>query len=267
MNDKELIEACLNGNKQSLEKLIVSIQDLVYNLSIRFLWNPMDAEDATQEILIKIITNLSKYDGKSQFKTWSYRVATNYLLQQKKQTTFEKTLISFDSFSTEIKSTKEPVSYELPDRKILEKEMKTGCTLAMLQCLTKDLRIVFILGSVLKIKSNIACEIVGISPENFRKRLQKARKLIGSFLDFNCGVYNSNNKCRCNKRINIALGNGIIVKNDLKFVDTIETYNEEMEELNSMTGIYQNHGNFSSKVDFLNQLNQVISTKKIFKYN
>lgn len=53
MEENELIKSCLDGNKQSLEKLISSIQGLVFNLSLRFLWNRLDAEDATQEIFNK----------------------------------------------------------------------------------------------------------------------------------------------------------------------------------------------------------------------
>lgn len=261
----QLIKDSLAGNKKSLEKLIKSIEGLVYNLSLRFLWNKADAEDATQEILVKVITNLSKYQGGSKFNTWVYRVATNYLISQKK-TTFEKTPISFSHFSEELNKIKEPVSYDLPDKDLLEKEMKTGCTLAMLQCLNRDLRIVFILGSILKIKSNIACEIVEISPENFRKRLEKSRKLISSFLNSNCGVYNTSNKCRCNKRINLAIASKIIDKGNLNFVDNIDMYNEEMEELNSMTGIYKNHGDFTNKSDFLDQLNRMLMSKKIINF-
>lgn len=262
MEENELIKSCIEGNKQSFEKLISSIQPLVFNVSLRFLWNRMDAEDATQEILIKIITNLSKFDGRSKFRTWIYRVSTNYLINLKK-TNLEKTSLSFNNFSNELNSLKEPINYELPDKNLLEKEMKTGCTLAMLQCLNRDLRIVFILGSILKIKSNVACEIVETSPENFRKRLEKARKLIRTFLDSNCGVYKLENKCRCNKRIKPAIACGRIVKNNLNFVDNIEAYNDEMEELNSMTGIYKNHGAFKSKSDFLEKLNRKLMTKKI----
>ena len=262
MEENKLIKSCIEGNKQSFEKLINLIQPLVFNLSLRFLWNRMDAEDATQEILIKIITNLSKFNGRSKFRTWTYRVSTNYLINLK-QTNLEKTSISFNSFSNELNSIKEPVSYDFPDKNLLEKEMKTGCTLAMLQCLNRDLRIAFILGSILKIKSNVACEIIETSPENFRKRLEKSRKLIRSFLNSNCGVYKPENKCRCNKRIKPAIACGRIAKSNLNFVDNIETYNDEMEELNSMTGIYKNHGTFKSKSDFFEQLNRILKTKKI----
>lgn len=260
--EEQLIKSCLAGNKKSLEKLIKSINDLVYNLSLRFLWNKADAEDATQEILIKVITNLSMYKGKSSFKTWVYRIATNYLINQKK-TTFEKKPITFSAFSEELNAIKEPVNYELPDKDLLEKEMKTGCTLAMLQCLNRDLRIAFILGSILKIKSNVACEVIEISPENFRKRLEKSRRLIRTFLNSNCGVYNLNNTCRCNKRINLAITSKRIDKGNLNFAKNIDVYNNEMEELNSMTGIYNNHGKFINKSDFYKELHKLINTKRV----
>lgn len=266
MEEKELIKSCIDGNKQSFEKLINSIQPLVFNLSLRFLWNRMDAEDATQEILIKVITNLSKFNGRSKFNTYVYRVATNYLINLK-QTNLEKTLTSFEVFADDLKAIKEPTSYDLPDKNILEKEMKTGCTLAMLQCLDRDLRIAFILGSILKIKSNVASNIVNTTPENFRKRLELSRKRIGEFLNSNCGIYNPNNNCRCNKRINSAISCGRIIKSRLNFVDNIEKYNEEMEELNSLSGIYQNHGTFKNDLDFMEKLNKIILTTKIINDN
>lgn len=245
-----------------MEKLIHSIQGLVFNLSLRFLWNRADAEDATQEILLKIITNLSKFDGRSKFNTWVYRVAANHLINLKR-TILEKTFVSFDVFSADLRSVKEPVSYELPDKDLLEKEMKTGCTLAMLQCLDRDLRIAFILGSVLKIKSNVASIIVETSPANFRKRLELSRKLIGNFLEAHCGVFNRRNSCRCSKRINSAISCGRIVKDNLNFADKMEIYDNEMEELNSMTGIYQNHGTFKNNSDFITRLKEIIMSKRV----
>ncbi|WP_421800523.1 RNA polymerase sigma factor [Haliscomenobacter sp.] len=262
MEERELIQSCLEGNKRSLELLVNSIQGLVFNLSLRFLWNRMDAEDATQEILVKVITNLSKFDGRSKLNTWAYKVATNYLLNIK-QTALEKTFTSFDIFASDLITAKSAIDYELPDKQLLESEMKTGCTLAMLQCLNRELRITFILGSILKIKSNVASTIVKTSPENFRKRLELSRKLIGGFLNAHCGVYNPRNSCRCNQQIHSAITCGRIVKTNLNFADKIEIYNDEMEELNSMTGIYQNHGTFKSQTEFISHLNDLIASKRI----
>lgn len=266
MNEQELIRKCLEGDKKSLEQLINSVQGLIFNLSLRFLWNRMDAEDATQEILIKIVTNLSKFNGQSKFQTWAYRVATNYLINLKK-TKVEDVLTSFDIYADDLKNYKAPLDYNLPDRALLENEMKVSCTLAMLQCLSRELRLTFILGNILKIKSNVGSEITNTTPENFRKRLEQSRKILSSFLNGNCGVYNPANNCRCSNRINTALKCGRIEKTRLNFADKIEFYNAEMEELCSLTGIYQNHGSFKSNADFVKQLNQLISSKQIMHDN
>jgi hypothetical protein len=145
--------------------------------------------------------------------------------------------------------------------------MKTGCTLAMLQCLDRDLRLAFILGTVFKLKSNVASIITETTPENFRKRLELSRKLIGGFLNSYCGIYNPYNNCRCNKRIESAIKNGRITKHNLNFADKIETYNEEMEELHSFSGIYQNHGTIKGNSTFSDKLNELINTKNIINEN
>ncbi|MBS1511874.1 MAG: sigma-70 family RNA polymerase sigma factor [Bacteroidetes bacterium] len=266
MNEQELIKKCLEGDKKSLEQLIHAVQELIFNLSLRFLWNRMDAEDATQEILVKIITHLSKFKGQSKFETWAYRVATNYLINIKK-TKVETVLTSFDVYADDLKIYKAPADYNLPDKALLEKEMKTGCTLAMLQCMNRELRITFILGSILKIKSHIGAEITDTTPANFRKRLEQSRKILSHFLHHHCGVYNPSNPCRCSKRINTAVACGRIEKTNLNFAGKIDYYNAEMEELHSLSGIYQNHGVFKSNTDFVAELNQLISSKQIMNEN
>jgi len=74
-----VVEKAKLGDKIALEFVINNINDLVYNLSLKMLLYPDDAKDATQEILIKVLTHLSTFNQKSTFKTWVYRVATNYL--------------------------------------------------------------------------------------------------------------------------------------------------------------------------------------------
>ncbi len=58
MTDEELVQAARSGDRAALEELVTRIQKPLYNLAVRMLWHPADAEDATQEILIKIITQL-----------------------------------------------------------------------------------------------------------------------------------------------------------------------------------------------------------------
>jgi RNA polymerase sigma factor (sigma-70 family) len=84
MEIENLIKEAVNGNKTALEGVVASIQDNIYYLSLRMLANPDDAQDATQDILIRVITKLSSFRFDSKFNTWVYRVASNYLITEKK---------------------------------------------------------------------------------------------------------------------------------------------------------------------------------------
>lgn len=64
------------GNRQALETIVEGIQGKVYELALRMLGHPSDAEDAAQEILIKVITRMGSFRGESAFYTWVYRIAT-----------------------------------------------------------------------------------------------------------------------------------------------------------------------------------------------
>ena len=77
---ENLIEKAVTGDKKSLEEIILSVQDTVFNLSLRMLGSFADAEDASQEILLKVITHLSSFRQESAFSTWVFRIAVNLSL-------------------------------------------------------------------------------------------------------------------------------------------------------------------------------------------
>src|SRR5262249_33306569 len=66
--------------RSAIEAILRAVQDPVYGLALRMLADPADAADATQEILIRVASNLSSFRGDSSFSTWVYRVAANQLL-------------------------------------------------------------------------------------------------------------------------------------------------------------------------------------------
>jgi len=236
-----LVKEILNGDKGALEKLVKDIQGNIFNLSLRFLWSKEDAEDSTQEIMVKVITNLGKFEGKSKFTTWVYRIAVNHLLNLKKNK-LEQSL-SFTSFGKDLENGLSTPSYEHADKNLLVEEVKIGCTLGMLICLDRSLRIAYILGEVFELKSNEASEILEITPENFRKRLSQSRTTLQNFMGAYCGLTNKSNACRCDKRINYALQSGRINKAKLNFVsaDTLNKSKTEMEKLYSTSAIIKSH--------------------------
>ena len=83
-SDAALVHAAVQGARNALEQLIRRHQGFVYSLAQRMLFSPEDAADATQEILICIVTNLASFRGHAAFRTWAYRIAVRQLLACKK---------------------------------------------------------------------------------------------------------------------------------------------------------------------------------------
>ena len=77
--DAELVQQAKNGDRSALEKLVLRHQAWIYNIAVRMMHHPQDAEDVTQEILIKVLTRLSSFDGRSSFRTWLYRIVVNHV--------------------------------------------------------------------------------------------------------------------------------------------------------------------------------------------
>ena len=194
------------GDKKSLETLVICVQDIVFNLSLRMLGTFSDAEDATQDILLKMVTHLSSFRGDSSFTTWVFSIATNHLKNYKKHM-FAHYPLSFEYYGDDIENGK---THDVPDltqnveKDILAEELKMSCTNVMLQCLDTESRCIFIMGTMFKIDSRIAGDILEMTPEAYRQRLSRIRKKMAEFLGKYCGEY-GNGKCKCKDRVNYAI--------------------------------------------------------------
>ena len=130
---EDLARRSLQGERDAVHRLVQALQGDIYKLSLRMLWNPSDAEDATQEILVRVVTRLAQFDARSRLRTWVFRVATNHLLDVKKSAT-EQMHLTFARLGEDLE---EGLSMEGPtdaERALLTAEVKIGCTMAMLQC-------------------------------------------------------------------------------------------------------------------------------------
>ena len=212
MNEKEqmetqkLVRLAAEGDKGALEQLLTGVQDLVFNLSLRMLGTIHDAEDASQEILIRVMTNLASFRGESAFTTWVFRIAVNHLKNYRKSM-FAQHPLSFEYYGEDIVSGKEKDIPDLTmgvDRNLLAQELKLPCTNVMLQCLDTDSRCIYILGTMFHVDSRLAAEILEISPEAYRQRLSRIKKKMAGFLDEYCGL-SGKGVCSCSKRISYAI--------------------------------------------------------------
>jgi RNA polymerase sigma-70 factor (ECF subfamily) len=80
--DAELTSAAQAGDRQSLDTLLRRHYDRIYGVCRRITGNESDAADAAQEALISIVRSLHRFDARSSFSTWAYRIATNASLDE-----------------------------------------------------------------------------------------------------------------------------------------------------------------------------------------
>ena len=78
----ELVERAQGGDRDAVEAVLTAVTDDVHRLALRMTGCRDDAADATQEILVKVLTRLSTFQGQAAFTTWVHRVAVNHLLDR-----------------------------------------------------------------------------------------------------------------------------------------------------------------------------------------
>lgn len=241
-----MIDKAAAGDQAALESVILSVQDLVFNLSLRMLGTFSDAEDATQDILLKLITHLPSFKKESAFSTWVFRIATNYLINYQKHM-FANAPLSFEYYGADIANGSihdVPDLTQEVDKSILAEELKMSCTNVMLQCLDKESRMIFVLGTMFKVDSRMAGEILDMSPEAYRKRLSRIRGKMAGFLSSYCGEY-GNGTCRCRERINYAIQSQRLRPDGLDYTGTavvpeekILIFKNAMEEIDDLSGYF-----------------------------
>jgi RNA polymerase sigma-70 factor (ECF subfamily) len=81
-DDRALVVAAQAGDRQALDVLLRRHYDRVHAICRRIAGATRDADDAAQEAMISIVRGLARFDGRSAFSTWTYRIATNAALDE-----------------------------------------------------------------------------------------------------------------------------------------------------------------------------------------
>ncbi len=210
MNEKEkvneLARSAAVGDRVALEELLTQVHELAFNLALRMLGMQHDAEDAAQEITLRVMTRLKDWRGESAFSTWVFRIACNFLLDYRKGMFAERPL-SFEFYGADIANAQLEGLPDLTqgvDRALLAQELKLSCMNVMLQCMSAEERCIFILGTMFRVDSRIAAELFGLTPEAYRQRLSRVRRRMADFLSEYC-QWSGTGCCRCEKRIDYAI--------------------------------------------------------------
>ncbi|MFO1008382.1 MAG: RNA polymerase sigma factor [Planctomycetaceae bacterium] len=267
--DAELIEQAKSGSRAALEGLVLRHQAWVYNIAVRMVFHRQDAEEVTQEVLIKAITRLSTFQGNSQFRTWLYRITANHVLNMKRRGG-EKQEQSFSSYANAINATPD---LDLPDPKsvpvevpLLVEEAKISCMTGMLLCLDRKQRLIFTLGEIFQVSDIVGSEILEMTPVNFRQSLSRARHDLYQFMQGQCGLVNTRNPCRCPKKTKGFIDAGHVDPEHMQFVshhqhrmmevaaDAVRTVESSMDA--EYATLFREHPFLEpkSEVDWLRQL-------------
>ena len=269
--DEVLVKQAQEGSREALEQLVRRHQGWIYNLAVRVVWYAQDAEDVTQEVLVKVITKLSSFRSDSSFRTWLYRIVKNHVLDMKRRDA-EKNELTFPAYE---KMMAEIEDRDIDDRQtmgvekpLLVEEAKIGCTLGMLLCLDRRQRLVFILGEVFGAGAKVGAEIMEITQANFRQILSRARRDLYQFISNQCGFINKDGRCHCHRKAWAFIEDNTVEPGNLRFVpehlqsvrDTAlanyDTLAHALEQQCAM--IYRNHP-FVDSPDVTAALKQILA--------
>jgi RNA polymerase sigma factor (sigma-70 family) len=237
----QLVAEAVAGDRRALEELLRLVADDVRRLAQGMLWHPEDAEDAAQEILVKVATRLSTFRGEARVTTWVHRIAVNHLLTARRRRAEDPTL-TFAAFGRDLGEDLD-AAYDPRgvDEDLLAEEVMVGCTQGMLLCLDREHRIAYVLGEVMGFSSEEAAAACGITAAAFRKRLQRAHERIQAFMRGHCGLVDPANACRCHRRVGAAIARGRLDPGSPLFAHRVRTLKRDMESFTDAGAVFRSH--------------------------
>ena len=206
----ETLSAATAGDLVALDKVLLAIQPGTYNLALRVLGNREDAADATQEILLKVVTHLSGFRGESAFATWVWRVAHNHLMTARTRCAeapevsleglTERLGMGLDYAAKLLQSQGAPAPLT-PQDKLEARQVALACTQSILMALDREQRLIYVLDTVFDLSSKDAAGVVGITPEAYRQRLSRIRARMDAFMGRTCSLANPDAACSCERQL------------------------------------------------------------------
>jgi RNA polymerase sigma factor (sigma-70 family) len=250
----KLVQLAADGDRHAVEAIVRSLERPLFSIASKMLMSRQDAEDATQEALIRIVTHLSQYRAEARFSTWAWRIAVGRILDFRERYA-PPARPTFALFAADLAHGRDDDAVERVEDALMLRQLKINCSRAMLHCLDGDHRIAYILGDLLELSSSEAAQILEIEPAALRKRLSRARALLVQFLGGNCGVFNPDAPCACHKRLARARKEGRVAPDSLEASEgtlvALRTQLSTVSELKRLTLFYRGDPDADSRRDFV----------------
>ena len=189
IDDTILVEQCRDGDSAAMEKLILKYQNRIYNVILKMCVNPDDAAELTQETFVKVIQSIDKFEGRSSFYTWAFRIAVNLTLNYCQR----NTRIAVQSLDAEEcrnpaearQVLKEFLSDETSPDPAAVAQNKELCEIAMqsLMKLDEAQRAVIVLRDIEGMNYAQIAKVLGIELGTVRSRLSRARTRLREIIE------------------------------------------------------------------------------------
>lgn len=184
VDENKLVNKAVKGDNSAFEALMEKHMGIIYNIALRMAANQDDAEDMTQEIMIKIFRSLGSFKGNSKFSTWIYRVAVNTCLDELKKKKNKKYLsldaeISGDDGENQIEIKDDSPSPE----KLAEQNELRDMVAAAVKLLSDEHRAVIVLRDIRGMSYSEIAGILGCSDGTVKSRISRARAQLKMILE------------------------------------------------------------------------------------
>jgi len=174
MDETELILKFKQGDKSTFRPLVEKYQDSVINTCYRFLRNKEEAEEAAQEVFLKVYLSLDSYQPKSKFSTWLFKIVVNFCLNKLRD---KKKSLSFQ-LEEDLPSPPE----DQPDRSLEKEELKRLVREAI-DSLPENQRTAILLNKYEDLSYQDMAKILDCSVSAVESRLFRAKENLKKKLD------------------------------------------------------------------------------------
>ena len=168
--DDELVARAREGDRAAMNALLGRHYDRLYAICHRIAGNPADAADGCQEALLAIVRGLDRFDGRSTFSTWSYRVATNACLDEMRRK--NRSPLPVEEVAERHESGP-GLAQQVTDRVTLD---------AVLPRLPEEFRVPVVLRDVAGLDYGEIAETLQIPPGTVRSRIARGRRQLAQLL-------------------------------------------------------------------------------------
>lgn len=167
--DLDLVQRAQAGEREAFEQLVGRHADRLYAVVLRFCGDAHEAEEVTQEAFLRAWRSLDKFEGRSQFFTWIYRIGIN---EAKRRVERRRPTTSLDESAIEIADSR-PSPARAAEHHDLQRALEQA-----IRDLPPDYRLPLILRDIEGLSTSAAAEVMELEEAAFKSRLHRARMIV-----------------------------------------------------------------------------------------